>query len=196
MAQQIINIGTNPNSGDGDAHRVCFDKTNQNFTELYNNKAESSELSGLSDSLLPYRVSGCIYHQPASAVSVTIAVAGTFVGIGAVGDFTATGLAGFSIQNDGANRVLQYDGLEPLTGVTVGASLSVKPNAGQKKIEARIAKNGSVSTSAAAFSDSTVEVQLTIVDSFNLVTGDRLKIMVTNLDDTVSVLCKRLTLKV
>ena len=35
MAQQIINIGTSANKGNGDAIRVAFDKTNKNFTELY-----------------------------------------------------------------------------------------------------------------------------------------------------------------
>lgn len=37
MAQQIINIGTGPNTGDGDDLRTAFTKTNENFTELYNN---------------------------------------------------------------------------------------------------------------------------------------------------------------
>ena len=35
MAQQIINIGTAPDSGDGDDLRTAFAKTNSNFTELY-----------------------------------------------------------------------------------------------------------------------------------------------------------------
>lgn len=35
MAQQTINIGTTPNDGTGDPIRTAFDKTNQNFTELY-----------------------------------------------------------------------------------------------------------------------------------------------------------------
>ena len=36
MAKQTINIGTSPNDGTGDALRNAFDKTNDNFTELYN----------------------------------------------------------------------------------------------------------------------------------------------------------------
>jgi hypothetical protein len=39
MAQQTINIGTNPNDGTGDPLRTAFDKTNDNFTELYNENA-------------------------------------------------------------------------------------------------------------------------------------------------------------
>ena len=35
MAQQIINIGTSANKGDGDPLRLAFDKVNDNFTELY-----------------------------------------------------------------------------------------------------------------------------------------------------------------
>lgn len=35
MTQQIINIGTAPNDGTGDPARNAFDKSNQNFTELY-----------------------------------------------------------------------------------------------------------------------------------------------------------------
>jgi hypothetical protein len=35
MAQQTINIGAAPNDGTGDPIRDAFDKTNDNFTELY-----------------------------------------------------------------------------------------------------------------------------------------------------------------
>ena len=35
MTQQIINIGAAPNDGTGDPARTAFDKSNQNFTELY-----------------------------------------------------------------------------------------------------------------------------------------------------------------
>jgi hypothetical protein len=35
MAQQIIDIGVKPADGSGDPLRVCFDKINQNFTEVY-----------------------------------------------------------------------------------------------------------------------------------------------------------------
>ena len=36
MAQQTINIGTVANDGTGDPLRTAFDKSNDNFTELYN----------------------------------------------------------------------------------------------------------------------------------------------------------------
>lgn len=35
MSQQIINIGTGPNSGTGDSLRAAFIKANSNFTDLY-----------------------------------------------------------------------------------------------------------------------------------------------------------------
>lgn len=38
MAKQVINIGTVANDGTGDPIRTSFDKTNQNFTELYDNQ--------------------------------------------------------------------------------------------------------------------------------------------------------------
>lgn len=41
MAQQIIGIGTNPDDGTGDPLRTAFDKSNQNFTELYNLHADT-----------------------------------------------------------------------------------------------------------------------------------------------------------
>lgn len=35
MSKLVINIGSGPNSHDGDTNRLAFDKINQNFTELY-----------------------------------------------------------------------------------------------------------------------------------------------------------------
>lgn len=35
MSQQVINIGTVPNDGQGDALRTAYNKCNINFTELY-----------------------------------------------------------------------------------------------------------------------------------------------------------------
>jgi hypothetical protein len=41
MTRQNINIGSNPNDGQGDPLRVAFTKVNQNFTELYTNIGSS-----------------------------------------------------------------------------------------------------------------------------------------------------------
>lgn len=37
MAQQIINIGSSENKGDGDPLRTAFQKINDNFNEMYDN---------------------------------------------------------------------------------------------------------------------------------------------------------------
>lgn len=43
MAQRIVNIGTGPNTKDGDTVRNALDKINQNFTELYGLVGESTD---------------------------------------------------------------------------------------------------------------------------------------------------------
>lgn len=35
MAKLVVNIGSGPNTHDGDTNRLAFDKVNRNFTELY-----------------------------------------------------------------------------------------------------------------------------------------------------------------
>jgi len=47
MTQQVINIGTNPNDGTGDALRTAFSKINQNFTEVYDATIQLSELQAI-----------------------------------------------------------------------------------------------------------------------------------------------------
>ena len=41
MAKQSINIGSGPNTKNGDPIREAFRKTDENFTELYNNASIS-----------------------------------------------------------------------------------------------------------------------------------------------------------
>lgn len=48
MAQQIINV-SQPNDGLGDSLRQSFIETNDNFTELYQNKVDKELGKGLSD---------------------------------------------------------------------------------------------------------------------------------------------------
>ena len=60
MAQQILNVGTGNNTGDGDALRVGMVKANDNFTELYTYKTPN-ELVYVDDlSKLPTAVSNVI----------------------------------------------------------------------------------------------------------------------------------------
>jgi hypothetical protein len=46
MSQQYINIGATPNDGLGDPIRTAFQKTNENFTELYANVANTISVTG------------------------------------------------------------------------------------------------------------------------------------------------------
>lgn len=41
MTQQLINIGTSPNSGDGDSLRTAFGKINNNFSNLFNSSVST-----------------------------------------------------------------------------------------------------------------------------------------------------------
>jgi uncharacterized membrane protein len=45
LARQTINIGTTPNDGTGDPIRDAFDKTNQNFVELYSAPVSNTSLT-------------------------------------------------------------------------------------------------------------------------------------------------------
>lgn len=47
MAKKMINLGTGPNTLDGDKIRVAFGKVNDNFTELYD-RVEIIEVSEIS----------------------------------------------------------------------------------------------------------------------------------------------------
>lgn len=67
MAQQSIGIGAIANDGTGDTYREAFDKTNQNFTELYGRNLDSViivkepvQLSGALDSTKQYLLDGVI----------------------------------------------------------------------------------------------------------------------------------------
>ena len=46
MAKQTINLGSVPNDGTGDPLRTSFDKTNDNFNEIYTTFGDGSSLSG------------------------------------------------------------------------------------------------------------------------------------------------------
>lgn len=56
MSQQYINIGSTPNDGLGDPIRTAFQKTNQNFSELYANSGNGGgnvNFSNVSSSIIP-----------------------------------------------------------------------------------------------------------------------------------------------
>jgi hypothetical protein len=59
VTQQIINIGTAPNDGTGDPARNAFDKSNQNFTELY-------QVSRPTGNAIEYQFNNTTTEPPAS----------------------------------------------------------------------------------------------------------------------------------
>lgn len=46
MTKQVINLGSVPNDGTGDPLRTSFDKTNDNFDEIYTTFGDGTTLSG------------------------------------------------------------------------------------------------------------------------------------------------------
>lgn len=114
MTQQIINIGTAPNAGDGDPLRTSFTKTNENFTELYGYSADLSGVSNVTQARSNLGLGG-MATQGASAVSITGgAVDGTPVGamVASSGAFSSLDVNGISYPTvDGiAGQVLKTDG--------------------------------------------------------------------------------------
>lgn len=62
MAQRLINIGTGPNTKDGDVVRNAFDKVNQNFTELYTLVGENTDGYIITD------IKGSVFGNDSSAI--------------------------------------------------------------------------------------------------------------------------------
>ena len=65
MAKQTINIGTTANDGTGDPLRTAFDKSNDNFTELYNGAG------GVADDSVTYAKLGAEFTTSA-AISTNV----------------------------------------------------------------------------------------------------------------------------
>lgn len=61
MAQEIINVGTLPNDGEGDPLRVAFQKINNNFTQLYSSGFLNYEATTFDDA--PNQI---IFETPAN----------------------------------------------------------------------------------------------------------------------------------
>ena len=79
MAQLLINIGTTPNDQSGDPLRTAFDKTNQNFTELYNTVLADVAIpaqTGQSGKLLS--TNGTTLSWVAAPVLATVATSGSY----------------------------------------------------------------------------------------------------------------------
>ena len=73
MAKQTIGIGTTANDGTGDPLRTAFDKTNDNFTELYNGAG------GIADDSVTYAKLGTEFTTSAAlATNVDFSTAQVF----------------------------------------------------------------------------------------------------------------------
>ena len=73
MAKQVIGIGTTANDGTGDPLRTAFDKTNDNFTELYNGAG------GIADDSVTYAKLGTEFTTSAAlATNVDFSTAQVF----------------------------------------------------------------------------------------------------------------------
>jgi hypothetical protein len=97
MAQQTINIGSNVNSGGGDAIRTAFKKINDNFTELY------GDITSLEDGHIVTDVQGSVYADDS-----------TLLVDGANGSIPASVLTGALPAIDGS----------ALTGISGGGGLA------------------------------------------------------------------------
>jgi hypothetical protein len=73
MTQQIINLGTSANAGDGDNLRSAMDKTNDNFTELYGANSVSSNLAFSGQTISSYNTNGDIILGPDGTGTIRIA---------------------------------------------------------------------------------------------------------------------------
>ena len=102
MAQQNINVGTNPNDGTGDSLRNGFIKTNDNFTELYSDKENTANKSatttlGTSDVLFPTQNAVKTYVDNGLSTKQNTLISGTNIktingnSILGSGDLTITG---------------------------------------------------------------------------------------------------------
>lgn len=104
MAQQQINIGTTANDGTGDPLRTAFDKTNDNFNEIYADDFVTG--SRLADDSVDFdklgaefttssAVTTALDFSAAQVFTKTMSADTTFtysnVGIGMVKDFILTG---------------------------------------------------------------------------------------------------------
>ena len=117
MTQQVINIGNVANDGDGDPLRTAFDKTNDNFTELYNSVAGGTGIQNGSSNIAI--VANSTINMSSTGVANVIVVSGTGVTITGTtvntGNISATGnVSGNVFIGNGA----------ALTGVTASVPAS------------------------------------------------------------------------
>jgi hypothetical protein len=90
MAKQVIGIGTTANDGTGDTVRSAFDKTNDNFTELYSGAGVAD--NGVTFAKLEDRYTVLSALGSGTSFSLDFSTATTFTA-------TASGAATFTFSN-------------------------------------------------------------------------------------------------
>lgn len=204
MSYNPVNVGAAANDGTGDPVRDGFVAINTMLGELYTaTTAAASSADAAQDdadtanaAITGLRAAGFMHLTASPPVAVTIGTAGTFVGIGGTSDFTGAELVDFTVVNDGTNAVLQYNGTETLTGVEITVMVSAVASAGTKQIEARFAKNAVVSTINGPLVHSSGIGSVTHTAITSITTGDRIKPVITNNDDTTSINVHRVSVMV
>lgn len=204
MSYTPVNVGTAANDGTGSPARDGMIAVNAMLQELYtlNGTATSSAASAQADAdaantaITGLRSSGYMHMTAAAPVAVAIATAGTFVGIGNTSAFASAELVDFTLVNDGTNQVLQYNGAETLTAAEIHVTVTAVASAGTKRIEVGFAQNGVTSTIRGPITHNSTETSVTHVAVVTLVPGDRIKPMITNNDDTVSINVHRVSMLV
>ena len=113
MAKQTINIGTSANDGTGDPLRSAMDKTNDNFTELYNGAG------GVADDAITYAKLGTEFTdiQALSGTTVNWSEATIFTK-------TITGTEALTFSNVETGKVIDLV-LTGGTSVTLPATVNV-----------------------------------------------------------------------
>ena len=97
MAQQIINIGATPNDGQGNPIRTAFNKTNENFSELYA-RAQTTPPPTLVGSI------GDFGSDVLSGIGGAFRGAGTLISIAVVGGIVILGLVVYNFTKDESGR--------------------------------------------------------------------------------------------
>ena len=124
MAQQIINVGTGANSGNGDPNRTAWVKANDNFNELY---SSSSLASGFVD-----------YNDTTGSIAIT---ANTWVDVpnNTLGAYTnLTYLPeGMTTLMDGSTGYLDFSELTLGSDMHIRIDYTVTPNTNNSLVESR-----------------------------------------------------------
>lgn len=125
MAQQIIDVGSTANDGQGDPLRTAFIKTNQNFTELYNAGGVSGIANGTSnitiaeDSTINMAVAGVNDVVVVESTGLTVDGISTANTVSAVGNVYSTYYHGNGSTLTGLNN----QNANSLTGTTLSSNV-------------------------------------------------------------------------